>query len=235
MLADSSAAVSLVPDRATRLAHQLVDTLPKGLDTLFNPWRDPCEGDTALNDAAARFSRLVAHLDCNPAFVLVGEAAGYQGMRRSGLAFTSERQLLEGAIPRVPTPAGRLTMRALPWSEPSATIVWRTLKELGIEDSTILWNALPLHPHRPGDFESNRTPTDAELEMGRAAMGLLHRAFPNAQLVAVGRKAQALLAAMKLPSAGCVRHPANGGATRFAKELASLVAQSAPASPDPSA
>lgn len=42
-----------------------------------------------------------------------------------------------------PRPAGRLTTRGLPYIE-----------------STILRNALPLHPFKPGEPESNRAPTD---------------------------------------------------------------------------
>lgn len=204
------------------LAERLVATLPAGLQGLFNPWADPCPGDTALNGPEARLGRLARHLACEPEFLIVGEASGYLGMRRSAIAFTSERLLLEGAIPRVPAPAGRLTTRRLPYSEPSATIVWKTLKRLGIAEQTILWNALPMHPFKPGNFESNRTPTDAELMQGAAAMRLLAEAFPHAKLVAVGRKSELLLKTMGVPIAGQVRHPANGGATDFARGLQAI-------------
>lgn len=205
------------------LAESLVASLPCGVAGLFNPWVDPCPGDTGLNQPRARLERLAQHLSCEPDFLLVGEASGYQGMRRSALAFTSERLLLEGAIPRVPAPAGRLTSRALPYSEPSATIVWRTLRRLGIADRVVLWNALPLHPHKPGNFESNRTPSNAELEQGAAAMRLMRAAFPEARIVAIGRKAEHLLESLGVPTAGCIRHPANGGATAFAAGLFELV------------
>jgi hypothetical protein len=165
---------------------------------------------------------LAAHLDCEPEFLIVGEASGYLGMRRSALAFTSERLLLEGAIPRIPAPPGRLTTRTLPYSEPSATIVWKSLYRLGIAERTILWNALPMHPFRPGDVDSNRTPTDAELMQGAPSMRLLVKAFPNVKVVAVGRKSEALLAGMGVLTAGQVRHPANGGATAFARGLSAL-------------
>ena len=149
-------------------------------------------------------------------------SAGYLGMRRSAIAFTSERLLLEGAIPRVPAPTGRLTDRRLPYSEPSATIVWKTLKRLGIAERTILWNALPMHPFKPGAVDSNRTPTDKELMQGAPAMRLLAEAFPRAKVVAVGRKSELLLGQMGVATAGQVRHPANGGATAFAEGLSRL-------------
>jgi len=187
------------------LAEKLVATLPSGLSNLFNPWVDTCPGDTELNSAEARLTRLAQHLACEPEFLVVGEASGYLGMRRSAIAFTSERLLLEGAIPRVPAPTGRLTDRRLPYSEPSATLVWRTLKQLGIAERTILWNALPMHPFRLGEPASNRTPSDAELMQGAPAMRLLVEVFPNAKVIAVGRKSELLLGKMGISTAGQVR------------------------------
>lgn len=210
---------------ALALAQALVATLPAGHSGLFNPWADPCPGDTALNAPEARLTRLAHHLDARPDFIVVGEASGYLGMRRSALAFTSEKQLIEGAIPHVPVPAGRLTDRRLPYSEPSATIVWRTLKAVGIAERTVLWNALPMHPFKPGSVDTNRTPTDAELMLGAPAMRLMVQAFPRAKVVAVGRKAELLLGLMGITVAGQVRHPANGGATEFARGLTELAQQ----------
>lgn len=214
--------MTLSATAAQKLALELSNSLPTDAPGLFHPWLHHCEGDTVLNNADARLERLGRHLACDPEFLVVGEASGYLGMRRSALAFTSEKLLLEGAIPRVPAPAGRLTERRLPYSEPSATIVWRTLKSLGIAENTILWNALPMHPFRPGNVDSNRTPTDAELMLGKPALELLVQTFPSAKLVAVGKKAELLLGQMGLPVVAQVRHPANGGATAFAQGMARL-------------
>jgi uracil-DNA glycosylase len=204
------------------LAERLVAAVPASLPGLFNPWLDSCLDDTPLNDAESRIGRLAAHLDCDPEFICVGEAAGWIGMKRAAIAFTSERLLLEGAIPRVPAPAGRLSTRRLPYSEPSATIVWKTLKLLGIAERTLLWNALPMHPFKPGAADSNRTPTDAELMQGAPAMRLLVEAFPRAKVVAIGRKSELLLGQMGIATAGQVRHPANGGATAFSVGMKAL-------------
>jgi hypothetical protein len=206
-----------------KLAKRLTDTLPSGLPTLFNPWRDRCTDDGPCNGPDAKLARLAAHLDCDPKFVLCGEAAGYLGCRHSGIAFTSERLLLNGEIPRISPMNHRLTGRALSYSEPSATIVWRALYKLGIEERTILWNALPMHPHERGNEQSNRTPTSAELEFGKPALQRLVAEFPSAKVVAVGKKAGRLLNSMGVVLAATVRHPANGGATAFARELKRLV------------
>lgn len=213
----------IVSARSTDLARALVATLPSGQPGLFNPWADTCTEDRPENRPDAKLARLAAHLDCQPRFILCGEAPGYQGCRHSGVAFTSERLLLEGAIPRIPKPNGRLTYRELPWSEPSATIVWKNLDLLGIARETVLWNAVQLHPHRPGEPRSNRTPTPPEIALGEPAMRLLVAAFPQARVVAVGRKAEMLLNEMGIATAGAVRHPANGGATAFARELRDLL------------
>ena len=205
------------------LANDLVNTLPSGLAGLFNPWKDSCPHDADGNGPAEKLARLSLHLDCDPEFILVGEAPGYQGCRYSGVAFTSERLLGEGAIPRISALKGRLSDRRLPFSEPSATIVWKTLYRLGIAERTILWNAMQLHPYRAGELWSNRTPTPQEIKLGEPAMRLLIEAFPQAKVVAVGKKAEGLLVEMEIKVAGAVRHPANGGATEFASGLQALM------------
>jgi hypothetical protein len=118
--------------------------------------------------------------------LLVGEAAGYRGARVSGIPFTSERQLT-GAGP----------------AEASATIVHRVLRELQLEDDVLLWNVVPTHPGTPS---SNRRPTRAEVEVGRAFLEPLAR---RRRVVAVGRLAEAAT------GAAYVRHPSRGGAARF--------------------
>jgi len=205
------------------LAKSLVETLPSGRPGLFNPWRDRCPHDAAGNDPTEKLNRLAHHLDCNPEFILAGEAPGYQGCRYSGIAFTSERLLGEGSIPRIPALTGRLSTRKLPFSEPSATIVWKTLYRLGIEERTILWNAMQLHPYRPDNLWSNRTPTPEEIRLGEPALRILIETFPAAKVIAVGKKSEELLREMCIPVAGSVRHPANGGATKFSDGLKGLM------------
>lgn len=212
----------MAPSRLS-LARKLIAVLPAGMPGLFNPWHDHCPYDADGNGPAEKLERLALHLDCEPEFILTGEAPGYQGCRYSGIAFTSERLLGEGAIPRIPALPGRLSTRRLPFSEPSATIVWKTLYRLAIAERTILWNAMQLHPHRQDNLWSNRTPTPEEIRLGEPAMRLLIEAFPRAKIVAVGKKAEGLLGEMQIKIAGAVRHPANGGATEFTSGLQALI------------
>jgi uracil-DNA glycosylase len=128
---------------------------------------------------------------------LVGEAAGYRGARVSGLPFTSERQLT-GMGP----------------AESTATIVRSVLAELGLEQSVLLWNVVPTHPHRPGAPFSNRPPSRAEVLAGRA---FAERLVAGRRIVAVGRLAERAL------GAPYVRHPSRGGAVAFRTGLIRLL------------
>lgn len=189
---------------------------------VFNPWTSLDPLDCITRASAQRLRRLKQHFDCEASFVLVGEAPGYQGCRFSGVPFTSERLLLEGAIPRVSCDR-RFTSRARPWSEPSATIVWKALHELGIADRVVLWNAFPWHPHRRGEPHSNRGPSQLEARRGADALRAVLARFDRAAVVAVGQLARQALNELLGPGTPVVRHPANGGAKDFAAGLAAIV------------
>jgi uracil-DNA glycosylase len=118
--------------------------------------------------------------------LLVGEAPGYRGARVSGVPFTSERQLT-GTGP----------------AEATATIVRRTLAELGLEDEVVLWNLVPTHP---GTAASNRPPTRSEIEQSEPFLSEL---AAGRRVVAIGRLAHARL------GGPYVRHPSHGGAAAF--------------------
>jgi uracil-DNA glycosylase len=135
--------------------------------------------------------RLRAYLEsrASAAILLVGEAAGHRGARVSGLPFTSERQLT-GTGP----------------AEATATIVRRTLGELGADEHVLLWNLVPTHPHRQGVAASNRPPTRVEIEEARP---FLERLAEGRLVVPVGRLAHDAL------GGAYVRHPSHGGARAF--------------------
>ncbi|WP_018234275.1 uracil-DNA glycosylase [Thioalkalivibrio thiocyanodenitrificans] len=201
---------------------------PYNSDWVFNPWRDRCF-DFDLCEAAPRqrLDRLKRHLECkHPTRILLGEAPGYQGCRYSGVAFTSERLLVEGVIPRIePTP--RITSRERPFSEPSATIIWGILEELGVAHETLLWNAFPWHPHGPGASLTNRTPSIKELRMGVGALEALLAHFQGVQVLALGRSAEKTLRMLGVSPKAALRHPSMGGAQRFREGLRDLSAASA--------
>lgn len=198
---------------------------PVGPNT-FNPWTDfDPTTDVCKSAPRDRLERLRTHFSCRPKYLLIGEAPGYQGCKVTGVPFTGERLLLEGRIPRLATPTPRLSTRHIPWSEPSATILWSTLHELGIADATILWNAYPWHPHKAGRVHSNRTPTRAEREKGIPVLKALLVAFPKARIFAVGKQAAATLASLNFDPV-VLRHPSMGGASAFRSGLISALRQS---------
>jgi hypothetical protein len=191
------ATADLLPNRAdgTGLGYALVrpdafvETIAAAVfGEAFNFYRD---GD----GARLRRERLRQYLEAraDAPLLLVGEAPGYRGTRVSGVPFTSERQL-SGTGP----------------AEATATVVHRVLAELGIEAETLLWNAVPAHPHLPGRPLTNRRPNRAEVEAGRPFLAAL---AAGRRVVAVGRVAGA---ALGLPS---IRHPARGGAVAFREGL----------------
>jgi len=165
---------------------------------------------------------LRAHLLCSePKLLIIGEAPGYEGCRYSGVAFTSERLLLEGEILRVSSLNGkRLTNRKLPWSEPSATIVWKGLKEHGLENSTVLFNSVPWHP-MGACAHSNRTPTPEEQEIGNHYLKMFLSLYGNVTIAALGKVASKNLTTLSVVHAK-LRHPANGEATKFRNGLSIL-------------
>lgn len=192
---------------------------------MFNPWADTDEDIDNLPDAwINRQLNLRDHLRCDAKYMLIGEAPGYQGCRYTGIPFTSERLLVEGKIPRLEYHKGiRITTRSRPWSEPSATIVWGALKDLGIEHETILWNAFPFHPHNKDKPLSNRTPTRDEVNDGDEYMVHLRQLHPNATIIAVGNTSHEMLCADGWKNIEKIRHPANGGATKFRKQLSEII------------
>jgi hypothetical protein len=195
--------------------HLLAELTRLRIGATFNQYAEAGPDDVP-GAAAIRLENLRAYLAERPGadVVCLGEAGGYQGMRWSGIAFTSERDLLRWGAPY------RTTCAARTWSEPSGTIVHKVLAELGAEHRVILWNTVPTHPHRPGERLSNRRPTTAEVEAGAPlAMRLVELVRPRT-VVAVGRIAESVLPA----GTAYVRHPANAGGPAFREGMRAILA-----------
>lgn len=191
-------------------------------EALFNPYRDR---DPALDLASAptrRTANLRAYLRAHEGarYVLLGEAAGYNGCRFSGIPFTGE-DLIVGVEPLPWTEGHRLARSSA--GEPlrrehSARIVWEGIRD---RRDCVLWNTVPWHPHRPGEPLSNRRPHRGEIEAGLALLPSFLALFPDATPVAVGRIAEEGLAKIGV-TASYVRHPSMGGKRRFLEGVAAL-------------
>src|ERR1700712_783566 len=195
---------------------------PRGtVSGVVNPYR---ETFPELDGPAAprrRRENLETYLDRvgTPRLVLVGEALGYRGGRFSGIAFTSERQLIgpdDRRLPWAGAPFQATSRNPALWLEPSGSIVWDALG--GDARGALLWNSFPWHPHNARGPLSNRTPERSLVAANLHVLERLLAEIPGARVLAVGRTAQGAPAELGL-DAPAPRHPAHGGAVLFREQL----------------
>lgn len=207
---------------------------------LFNPWfEQDVEHDEHAEAPSVRRSQLETYLTerkSSAKYLFIAEALGYQGGHFTGIAMTSERILLGhqeekyGVKPEQvftgqnPVRTSRTEFIEKGMSEPTATIMWGALADLQIDPyEVVLWNAVPWHPYNPKKgILSNRTPTQPELDAGLQYLDSFISLFEDVQLIAVGRKCEQSLSLLGKKFTG-VRHPANGGAPKFRRQLCELV------------
>ena len=209
-------------------------------ENLFNPWfdSDP-ENDISPDAPQRRRSQFEAYLTERTGrakYLFIAEALGYQGGHFSGIAMTSERILLGYQQPKygvkpshvftsiTPARTSKPAVNEKGMSEPTATIMWGALIDLGIDPyDVVLWNAVPWHPYHPEKgLLSNRTPLKHELNRGLHHLKSFLKLFPGTKPAAVGRKCEESLRTLDVDFTG-VRHPANGGAPKFRRQVAKLV------------
>lgn len=187
-----------------------------------NPF-DHTDSDNTIRrrNLALYFEQLADH---QPATLLLGEAPSYRGMRITGLPFTNTT-ILQRGIPQFGM-LGSANGYAVPdaprvAAEPTATVMWNALVELDF--LPVLWSAYPLHPHRPGNPLSNRTPSVREAREWAWSWQALMDVFSIRSVVAVGNVAHdiTLESGRSVPR---VRHPAHGGREKFTLGLRELLA-----------
>jgi len=215
--------------------HSLKRT-PKGL---FNPWfHADKKHDASPLAPDIRRKQLEAYLQerqNRAKYLFIAEALGYQGGHFTGIAMTSERILLGhqfenyGIKPshvfqsEKPRRTSSEEVNKLGMSEPTATIMWGALIDLGIDPyEVVLWNSVPWHPYNPDKgLLSNRTPLAGEMQAGLRHLKNFLALYPEAEVIAVGKKCEQSLTELGVEHIG-VRHPANGGAPKFRAQLATL-------------
>jgi hypothetical protein len=228
-----------MPARSIEKFLRLLKKSPPG--PVFNPWwQVDEENDIGPQAPRIRREQLRAYFRKRlgtARVAIVGEALGYRGGHFSGIPMTSERillrrdklnrikpeDLLSGIRPRRTSKSQKC---AHGFSEPTATIVWSTLLELGLPpEQFVLWNAFPWHSFNPRRGRlSNRMPSKAERSAGIPVLKAFLDLFPSDQVVALGRIAAAQLADLGV-QAHYVRHPASGGAKLFRRQIAEVVAR----------
>ncbi|MDZ7758514.1 uracil-DNA glycosylase [Rhodohalobacter sp.] len=218
---------------------KFVESLKRTPRGLFNPWyHQDKKNDLVPNAPDIRRKQLVTYLaerQHSAKYLFIAEALGYQGGHFTGIAMTSERILLGfqeekyGVKPEhvfkteQPNRTSRPDLIEKGMSEPTATIMWGALTDLGIDPyEVVLWNAVPWHPYNPNKgYLSNRTPLAGEMEAGLKHLKKFISLFNKPQIVAVGRKCEQSLSELGIDYIG-VRHPANGGAPKFRRQLAEM-------------
>ncbi|MDR8391667.1 uracil-DNA glycosylase [Aliifodinibius sp. S!AR15-10] len=216
----------------------LLKQTPRG--PYFNPWYHQDEAhDLNSSSPNVRRKQLRTYLSDrleSARYLCVAEALGYQGGHFTGIAMTSERILLGHQQKPHGIPADDVFRELEPrrtskpeviqkgFSEPTATIMWKALYKLGLNPfEVVLWNGLAWHPYNPEDgLLSNRTPTDTELEAGIPALKTFFELYPDAKVIAVGRKSEHCLDLLDVDYIP-VRHPANGGAPKFRRQMKDLI------------
>lgn len=155
----------------------------------------------------------------NPKLLLLGEAPGYKGCRLTGIPFTSESILANHAFFK------NLDFHFINdklESEQSATIVWNVLQDY--REKPLIWNIFPFHPYDGKNQNTNRTPNENELELGKVYLLKLLDIFNIEIIAAVGRKPESKIKEVSIKS-HYVRHPANGGKTKFINGINKIMSQ----------
>ena len=209
-------------DRLWHLIEAEVFPAPSS-DRLFNPYRDTHPAHDEPDAQTIRQANLRAALDAlsrKPRVLVVAEAPGPWGCRFSGVPLVSEQQLLDPTYPINGQPTSQRAAHGEPIKEYSGAIYWRVMEPYWGRFWT--WNTVPLHPHKPGEPLTIRTPTAAEVRAWHGVLAAMIEVLGPETVVAVGRKAEGALTAIGAEPV-YVRHPSQGGATRFAEGMRDLL------------
>jgi hypothetical protein len=200
----------------------LIDPLAAlpGSERLFNPYSSAEPGGDIRQ---ANLARYLADMQARrPDILMLFEAPGYRGCALSGIPVTSERIMLRGIARWGLFGEGYHATSGQPdgVAEMTATILWDALEHYAPEPP-LIWNTLPLHPHRPDERQSNRTPSAAEQEIGLGLIQMVIDLFGCQTILAVGRTAQRAAARLGIEAIP-LRHPSQGGKPEFVSGLAAV-------------
>ncbi len=187
---------------------------------LFNPYTDICPINDKPNGNDIRSSNLRKFLEKLDTMnsMLVGEAPGHLGCRRTGYAFTDEltfplaEELFGIKDLQVATTGGKN-------KENSAKFMWGVIKQ--IKNPPMLWNIVPYHPEDPKSKNyplSNRAPTKAEFELSKGAIQYLLDHGDFDKIIAIGNKAETYLTKIGYDVTK-IRHPSFGGSNIFRTKM----------------
>ncbi len=194
---------------------QQLSLYPSGT-TVFNPYYGKEDESNIRRYNLTLYLQQMTTL--NPSVLLMGEAPGYKGCRKTGVPFSSEHLLQHHPFFKQRAyhfiPSGEP-----PTKENSATMIWDELQHW--KRPPLVWNSYPYHPHLPDQATTNRSPRQQEILEGRVLLKQLMTLFNIEHIIAVGRKAEQQAHQMQLNHT-YVRHPSFGGKQAFKQGMKRL-------------
>jgi uracil-DNA glycosylase len=216
----------MILDNFWCLFNKKIFTIPSS-HGLFNQYKDRNPYVDLINAADIRRQNLYNYFKSfskKPVVVLIGEAPGPWGCRFSGIPFTGERQLLLKELPFYGKQSSKnkaeiRVRKSTPYVSNSARIFWSVMKKY--HPQFFVWNCVPIQPYKKNNILSVRTPTTKEVMNYSNLLSEILSILNPKHIVAVGKKAEFSLSQLGI-SCTYVRHPSQGGATKFKKGIAKV-------------
>ena len=181
----------------------------------FNPFADWCASHDLPEAISIRKSNLrqylLAQYQLGADSLWVGEAPGYNGVRRSGMYLISEPQY-EELGERLGGISFQKATKTANKATQSSKAVWKLIQSLPTVPLT--YDAFPLHSFRNTPPFVNRSPSKRELQSTAHILEHLLEIFQPNRVIAIGRKAEYALQYLGVKSI-YVRHPSRGGGPAF--------------------
>lgn len=184
-------------------------------EVCFNPFADHCATHDLPQAISIRKANLRTYLQAQyqrrADSLWVGEAPGYNGVRRSGIYLVSEPQF-EELGQRLGDVSFQKATRTPNKATQSSKAVWKLIQTLPTVPLT--YDAFPLHSFRNKPPFVNRSPSKKELQSTAHVLELLLEIFQPQKVIAIGRKAEYALDYLGVSNI-YVRHPSRGGGPAF--------------------
>lgn len=181
----------------------------------FNPFADHCATHDLPDAIAIRKSNfrkyLLAQHQMGTDSLWVGEAPGYNGVRRSGIYLISEPQY-EKLGERLGGIHFQKATQTPDKATQSSKAVWKLIQTL--PSVPLTYDAFPLHSFRSSPPFVNRSPSKQELRSTVHILEQLLAIYQPKRVIAIGRKAEYALQYLGVKSI-YVRHPSRGGGPDF--------------------
>ncbi|KKN64081.1 hypothetical protein LCGC14_0495080 [marine sediment metagenome] len=187
---------------------------------LFNPYTDICirhdkrNADFIRRHNLKQYFSIINHTNT----LLIGEAPGYLGCRRTGLPFTDE--LTFTLLKKIYDIDMLVATKSGKNKEQSATQMWKILSKL--EKPPFLWNIVPIHPYNEDNQLSNRTPSKTERKLMKEVVKYFFDHTNFSKVFAIGKVATGVLVdLLGLKEEDIyIRHPSYGGSEKFKNKIA---------------